>query len=118
MKTKFSTKWKSSKNSAKQRKYRANAPLHIKQKFVRAHLDKALQKTHKKRSAGLKTGDKVKVMRGSLRGKIAKIDRLDIKKGKVFLAGIETTKKDGTKIPRAFEPSTLLITELNKTTKK
>ena len=34
MKRKYSSSWKSSKQPRKQRKYRQNAPLHIKQKLV------------------------------------------------------------------------------------
>ena len=48
MKKKFSESWKSSKQVRKQRKYRYNAPLHIKQKFVNVHLAKELRKKYKK----------------------------------------------------------------------
>ena len=112
MKTKFSTSWRKSVQRRKQRKYRFNAPLHIKQKFMRAHISKELRKTNKKRSAGLKKGDKVKIMRGTYKGKSGKIERVDIKKSKVYVGGIETVKKDGTKSLYPLEPSNLLITEL------
>ena len=44
MKSVFSKTWVRSKQPRKQRKYVANAPLHIKGKMVRAHLSKDLQK--------------------------------------------------------------------------
>ncbi len=67
MKNKFSAKWKSSKQVRKQRKYRHNAPLHVKQKFVHVHLSKELKKKYQTRNLGLKKGDKVKVLRGQYR---------------------------------------------------
>ncbi|MDP7180853.1 MAG: 50S ribosomal protein L24 [Candidatus Woesearchaeota archaeon] len=112
MKTKFSTSWKASKQTRKQRKYRHNAPLHVKQKLVRAHLSKELIKKHGRRSLGLRKGDKVKVMRGEHKKYIGKVDKISLKKGKVYLEGIEVTKRDGTKTVYPFEPSNLMITEL------
>ena len=105
--------WKKSKKPAKQRKYRYNAPLHIKQKFVHAHLSKELRKKYGKRSIGLRKGDKVKVMRGQFKKHAGKVDIVDLKKGKIYLTGIEISKKDGTKATCPIEPSNLMITELN-----
>lgn len=113
MKTKFSTSWKRSKQPRKQRKYRYNAPLHIKQKFVHAHLSKELKKKYKRRSLGLRKGDKVKVMRGQYKKHIGKVERIALKKNKVYVEGIEITKKDGTKTTYPIDPSNLMITELN-----
>src|SRR3989339_2199364 len=94
---KFSVEWKSSTKPGKQRKYRFNAPLHIRQKFVSAHLSKDLRQKLKKRNVDLRKGDKVKVMRGQFKKHEGKVDRVDLKKIKVFVNGIETTKRDGTK---------------------
>ncbi len=113
MKKKFSIKWKSSKQQRKQRKYRYNAPLHIKQKFMRAIVSKDLRKKHEKRNFSLKKGDKVKVLRGQFRKHEGKIERIDLKKSKVYIEGVEIAKKDGTKATYPFEPSNLIITELN-----
>ncbi len=113
MKTKFSKTWKGSKQPRKQRKYRHNAPLHIKQKFMRVILSKELRKKHSKRSFGLKKGDKVKVMRGQFKKHEGKVDRIDLKKSKVYINGVEVTKKDGTKTTYPFDNSNLMITELD-----
>ena len=75
-------------------------------------MSKELIKTYKRRSAGLKKGDKIKIMRGNFKGKSGKIEDIDLKKLKVYVAGIETVKKDGTKVMYPLEPSNLLITEL------
>ena len=118
MKTKFSKPWKSSKQPRKQRKYRYNAPLHIKNTFMAAHLSKELKEKHKKRNVGIRKGDKVKILRGQFKGKEGKVDRIDLKKTKVYITGIEVMKKDGTKALYPIHPSNLLILELNIDDKK
>ena len=109
----FSSTWKSSKKPRKQRKYRLSAPLHIKQKFVQSHLSKDLRKKYGKRSIGLRKGDKVKIMQGQFKKHEGKIEMIDLKKTRVFVNGVELTKRDGTKRLFALHPSNLMITELN-----
>lgn len=113
MKKKFSLKWKKSKQARKQRKYRYNAPLHLKQKFVHVHLSKELKKKYKTRNLGLRKGDKVKVMRGQFKKHAGTVERIDLSKTRVYLSGIEITKKDGNKTTYPINPSNLQITELN-----
>ncbi|MDP3765091.1 MAG: 50S ribosomal protein L24 [Nanoarchaeota archaeon] len=110
---KFSKTWKSSKKPRKQRKFRLGAPLHVKQKFVHTHLSKDLRKKYGKRSIGLRKGDKVKIMRGQFRKHEGKIERIDLKNTRIFVDGVEITKRDGTKKMLALHPSNLTITELN-----
>ena len=118
MKIAFSKQWNKSVQPRKQRKYRANAPLHIKQKFVASHLSKDLQKRYSKRSIIVKKGDTVKIMRGQFKSKTGKVDVVNIKKTKVLINGIELVKKDGTKKQYAVHPSNIQITELNTDDKK
>lgn len=118
MKSKFSIGWKSSRKTSKQRKYRLNAPLHIKQKFVHSHLSKDLRKKYGKRSATARKGDRVKILNGRFKKHEGKIERVDIKKSLVFISGTEITKKDGTKRILPSHPSNLIITELNMDDKK
>lgn len=112
MKKKFSSSWNSSKLPRKQRKYLANAPLHIKHKFLNAHLSKSLREKYGKRNLPLRKGDEVLVMRGSFRKKKAKVSLIDLKKTRVALEGIQRTKKDGTKVNVFFHPSSLQIQTL------
>ena len=114
----FKKNWIKSKQPRKQRKYRATVPLHIKHRFMSVHLSKELKEKHKKRSIEVRKGDKVKILRGDFKGKIGSIEKVDIKKEKVFIMGIEVIKKDGTKKPQAITPSNLLITSLNLEDKK
>jgi len=67
MKQKFSTTWKASKQPRKQRKYSANAPLHIKRKMLSANLSKPLREKHKIRNIEVRKGDKVIIMRGKFK---------------------------------------------------
>ena len=113
MKNKFSRSWVRSKQPRKQRKYRFNAPLHIKQKFMRAHISKELRKKYSKRSFGLRKGDNVKVMRGQFKNKQGKIERVNLRRTTVYITGIEVAKRDGTKALFPIHPSNLMITELN-----
>ncbi len=112
MKKEFSNDWKGSKSVRKQRKYRYNAPLHIKRKFLAAHLSKDLKKKYDKRSLIIRKGDKVKIERGRFKKKIAKVNRVSIKNELVYLDGIDIAKKDGSKAEIGLHPSNLTILEL------
>ncbi|MFH1511164.1 MAG: 50S ribosomal protein L24 [Candidatus Woesearchaeota archaeon] len=113
MRKKFSVKWTGSKQPRKQRKYRHNAPLHIKRKFIHSHLTKELQKKHKTKSIGVRKGDKVKIMRGQNKGKSGKVERVDTRREKVYITGIEVTRREGSKVLLPIHPSNLIIQELN-----
>jgi len=112
MKKEFSTKWIGSKQPRKQRKYRANSPLHIKHRMVSANLKKDLRKKYGKRSFPLRKGDNIKIMSGEFKNKTGKIGFVDLKKLKVHIEGIQRNKKDGTKVNVWFDPSNLQIQEL------
>ncbi|MFH1848736.1 MAG: 50S ribosomal protein L24 [archaeon] len=114
----FVTSWKSSTQPRKQRKYRYNAPLHIKQKFMGSHLSPELRKKHGIRSIPVRKDDKVKILRGQFRGQSGKVERLDIKRCRVYVSKIEIIKKDGTKTMYPINPSNLMIEVLNLDDKK
>lgn len=118
MKQKFSVKWKSSCQPRKQRKYLANAPIHIARKFLSANLSKDLRKKHNQKSFVVKKGDTVKIMRGKFNKKSGKIANISIKRKRVSVEGIQVQKKDGTKVDVWFNPSNLQITSLNLDDKK
>jgi len=118
MKKDFSSEWIRSRQPRKQRKYSYNAPLHIKGKFMAAHLSKELIKKYNRRSIRLRKGDKVTILRGQFRKKTGRIERIDLKETKVYIAGVEMIKKDGTKILYPIHPSNLVATELNLDDKK
>lgn len=112
MKKTFSTKWVGSKKPRKQRKYRAEAPLHTRHRFLSSQLSKPLRKKHGKRNVPIRKGDEVLVMRGAFKKKKAKVSSVDLKRTRVVLEGINRSKKDGTKVNVYFHPSALQIQEL------
>jgi large subunit ribosomal protein L24 len=113
MKQKFSKHWRASKQPRKQRKYRANAPMHLRHKALSANLSKELKTKHKRKNIPIRKGDNVKVMRGEFKKKTGKISVVNLTKMKVAIEGIQKQKKDGTKVNVYFNPSNLQITELN-----
>jgi large subunit ribosomal protein L24 len=118
MKKKFSANWLSSKKPNKQRKYLANAPLHLKKKFVGVHLSKDLRKKHNKRSLPVRKGDLVRVMRGKFKKKEGKILKVMLKRSRITIDGITIKKLDGSKKEVPIKASNLMIIELNLDDKK
>jgi large subunit ribosomal protein L24 len=114
----FSRTWKRSVQPRKQRKFRHHAPLHIRRKFLSAHLSKELRKKYQKRNIVARKGDTVKIMRGQFKGKSGKIEEIDLKGTKVYVAGIEVAKKDGSKSRYPIHPSNVLLTDVNIDDKK
>ena len=107
-----------SKQPRKQRKFRANAPLHTRHKFLSAHLAPELRKKYGKRSIPIRKGDEVLVMRGSFKKKKVKVTSVELKRSLIVLDGIQRSKKDGTKVKVYFAPSNLKIISLNLDDKK
>ena len=118
MKSVFSKMWKSSKKPNKQRKYRLNAPLHIKRKMMAAHLSKDLRSKYNKRSMVIRKGDKVVVMRGNHKGKEGAVEKVITSKQKITIHGIEVVKKNGTKSLYPINVSNVMIKELDLGDKK
>ena len=113
MKQDWSSKWVSSKQPRKQRKYRHNAPLHARHKLVSAHLSPVLRERFGKRGLPVRKGDEVRVMRGGVKGKKVVVERVNLKESKVYVDAIKIKKTDGSEIMRALRPSNLMITSLN-----
>ena len=97
----------------KQRKFRYNAPLHLRKKMVSAHLSKELRAklATKKRNAPLHKGDKVKLMRGENKGKSGKVIEVDLAALKVFVEGITRRNAKGVEKLVPLDPSNLLLLE-------
>jgi len=114
----FSKHWKGSIKPKKQRKYVFNAPLHTRSKFVSAALSKELRKKYGTRNISVRKGDKVKIMRGQFRKKVGKVERVNLRKIRAYIEGIEMIRKDGTKSLFPIHPSNLMIIEMNTDDKK
>lgn len=110
---KWSKSWIKSKNPKKQRKYVFNAPLNIKHKFLSSHLSKDLREKYKKRSFTIRKGDKVKISQGQFKNLMGKVEKVILKKTRVYVEGAQLQKKDGSKAYYPIHPSNLIIIELN-----
>ncbi len=108
----WNTNWTGSRKPRKQRNYVRNAPLHVKTTLLGSHLSKELRLKLKQRSLRVRKGDKVKVMRGQHKGKTGTVDRINTKRMKVYITGVEFIKKDGSKAMYPIQPSNLMIQEL------
>jgi large subunit ribosomal protein L24 len=97
----------------KSRKALYNAPVHERRARIASHLDEPLLLKYNTRSATLRVGDTVRVMRGEYAGTTGKIVDVNTRSGKVTVDGVTVTKADATQKPRAVDPSNLVITKLD-----
>ena len=109
----WSEDWNSSTNPQKQRKYRENAPQHIKDKLISVNLSETLREELGTRSINLNLGDRVKVMRGDRKGAEGIVSSIDRGKEKVYINGLEVTRQDGSTSEVPFRPSNLQAQALN-----
>ena len=109
----FSKAWKASKDRAKQRKYRANAPKHLRVELRTAKLSSELATRYKTKRAPVRVGDTVYVMRGSKAGVSGQITAVHpYKRERVMIQGMEVERRDGQKRPMSFHASNLMITDV------
>ena len=113
MKKKFSKKWKSSKQPRKQRKYLINAPLHVKHKFLGSHLSKELYQKYKIKSIPVRKEDEVIIKRGQFKGTKGKVEKVLLRRTRIFVANAQIQKRDGNKAYYPIHPSNVVITDLN-----
>jgi large subunit ribosomal protein L24 len=100
-----------SKQPRKQRKALYNAPLHVRRKTMGVNLSKDLRDEYGRRSLPIKTGDKVKVVRGEFSDYEGKVESINSKKYKVIIEGVNLTKTDGSSVFLPIHPSNLMIIE-------
>jgi ribosomal protein uL24 len=118
MKKQFSPKWISSKQPRKQRKYRAHAPLHLRQNMLSSHLEKSLRVQYKRRAMPICVGDEVAVTAGEFKKKHGKVSKVNLKSLKIYVEGVSRKKISGQEIQVALDPSNVVITKLKTDDKK
>ncbi|WP_414837832.1 50S ribosomal protein L24 [Candidatus Nanosalina sp. VS9-1] len=109
----WSSSWKSSTDPQKQRKYRQNAPQHVKDDFISANLSHDLRDELETRNLGLRNGDRVRVMRGDRKGAEGIVNEIDRENERIFIDGVEDTAVDGSKRQIPLRPSNVQIQGLN-----
>lgn len=97
----------------KQRKMLYNAPLHLRQKIMAAHLSPELIASKGIKSLPIRKGDTIQVIRGDNKGFEGKISRVDLKRYRIFIEGLTREKVDGTNIFVSVHASKVIIKKLN-----
>jgi len=102
-----------SKKPSKQRKALYNAPLHLRHKFMTAKLSDELAEKYGVKRLPVRKGDTVKILRGDWRGHEGKVVEVDLKRGRIFVEGVQVKKADGTLVYYPIHPSKVIITKLD-----
>ena len=105
-----------SKQPRKQRKSLYEAPLHKRRKMIASHLSSKYLEDAKRyypRSASVRKGDTVKVVRGSLAGHVGKVEAVDTSSMRITVDGATVSKADGTQIAAKIHPSNVVIEKLD-----
>ena len=109
----WSKEWKASDQPSKQRKYRRNAPQHVKDNMISANLSHELRDELGTRNIQLNLGDRVEVTRGDFSGSSGIVSEINRDKQKIYINGLEVERQDGTTRETPFKPSNLQIQALN-----
>ena len=97
----------------KQRNRRERAPLHEKQKQVRAPLSSELREEYGRRSVRVNVGDTVEVQRGDFAGETAEVVDVDLRATEIEVEDVTIETADGEEVPRALDASNVQVTELD-----
>ncbi len=99
----------------KQRRFRFNAPLHERQHFTHAHLDKALRAKLgiKKAAVQICKGDTVRVMEGSKKGTTGKVTSVSLRSGRITLDSLIKKNAKAKEFGVTVHASNVYITDLN-----
>ncbi|MGC8669790.1 MAG: 50S ribosomal protein L24 [Candidatus Micrarchaeia archaeon] len=99
----------------KQRKFRYNAPLHLRQHFLNVHLSKDLKDKLKikKRSLQISKGDSIKVMKGGKKGTEGKVVGVNLRKGFIYVDSLKKKNARGKEYNVPLRANNVYITDLN-----
>ncbi|AGK60153.1 LSU ribosomal protein L24P [Archaeoglobus sulfaticallidus PM70-1] len=102
-----------SKQPRKQRRWLyKTSKLHERHRLLNATLSKELRKKYGRRTIRIKKGDKVRIMRGEFAGQEGKVIEVDMKRLRIKVDGVTTTKVDGTEVAVPIHPSNVMIVSL------
>ena len=102
-----------SKQPDKQRTRQRRAPLHEKQRQVRAHLSEDLREEYGQRTIRVNEGDTVEVQRGDFAGETGDVVNVDLRSTDIHVEDVTLETADGEEVPRPLDASNLVVTDLN-----
>ncbi|MBR9681718.1 MAG: 50S ribosomal protein L24 [Candidatus Altiarchaeota archaeon] len=85
---------------------------------MNVHLDKVLSEKYSRKNAPIRTGDRVKVIKGTFKDKTGKVASVDKKKTRVRIEGVEVSKANSSKVMVPIHFSNIEIKELDLKDKK
>ena len=97
----------------KQRTRTRDAPLHERQKFVRATLSQELREQYGQRNVRVNAGDTVEVMRGDSAGEEAEVIEVDLRESAIHVEDVTVEKADGEETPRPLDASNVRVVDLD-----
>ena len=106
------------KQPRKQRRQLLKGNLNRLKREMGAHLSKTLKEKYKKRNVTIVKGDEIKVLRGKFSGTEGAVEKIDLRKRRIYVDGIQVSKADGTKAKVGISSSNIIITKLNLKDKK
>ena len=104
----------------KQRFFRFNAPMHVRQHFVHAHLDKSIRTKLgiKKRAVQISKGDTIKIMAGSKKGTTGKVTSVNLRTGRIGIDSLMKKNARGKEFSVMISTNNVYITDLNLSDKR
>ena len=98
-----------------QRLFRFTAPMHQRQHFMNAHVDRSLRSKLGigKRAIRLAKGDTIRIMAGSKKGTTGKVTAVDLRRGRIKVSSLMKKNAKGKEFSVSISPSNVYITDLN-----
>ncbi|MEF8779548.1 MAG: 50S ribosomal protein L24 [Haloferacaceae archaeon] len=97
----------------KQRNNTENAPLHERQRQVRATLSEELREEYGQRNVRVNAGDTVEIMRGDFAGEEGEVLDVDLRDTQITVDGVTLEKTDGEEVPRPLPASNVRVIDLD-----
>jgi len=98
----------------KQRKFRYNASMHLRQHFLHAHISKELRsKLKTPRAVQISKGDTVKVMAGSKKGLTGKVTKVNLRSCRIYIDSYTKKNARGKEHTVPLSVSNIYIIDFN-----
>lgn len=86
--------------------------MHKRQKMMVARLSEGLREEYGRKSFLVRKGDTVELLRGDSKGHRGKVERVDLKKYRIYIEGVTVQKADGSDRFYPVHPSKVMIVKM------